>query len=276
MSYILDALRRADLERERGGVPGLHAQGLPPLTGEEPAAPRVSTWVWAAAVVGALLTGGLVWVLAQPEPPTAAPRVSASPAAQPSVRDQVPAMAQAPSVVTSQAPSVVTSQAPSVVTSQAPSVGPTQLPSRPALAAAPVPVLSPAPLPAPIAPLQPTTSTADKAALDLPREAAAASGPTPAATPRPSSPARNAASDSAPATPRIHALHELPEEVRRTIPALVVNGSVYSKNPADRFLIVNGQIVHESESVGPNIVLEQIGQRGAVLSTHGHRFEISY
>ena len=29
MSYILDALRRADAERSRGAVPSLHAQGLP-------------------------------------------------------------------------------------------------------------------------------------------------------------------------------------------------------------------------------------------------------
>ena len=29
MSYILDALRRADAERSRGAVPGLHAQGVP-------------------------------------------------------------------------------------------------------------------------------------------------------------------------------------------------------------------------------------------------------
>jgi general secretion pathway protein B len=75
---------------------------------------------------------------------------------------------------------------------------------------------------------------------------------------------------------RIYALHELPDPVRRSIPPLVVNGSVYSRNPADRFLIVNGQIVHESDSVAPGIVIEAIGQRAAVLNTLGHRFEISY
>ena len=29
MSYILDALRRAEAERGRGGVPGLHSQAVP-------------------------------------------------------------------------------------------------------------------------------------------------------------------------------------------------------------------------------------------------------
>ncbi|MBL0946487.1 MAG: hypothetical protein IBJ04_19410, partial [Hydrogenophaga sp.] len=34
MSYILDALRRADAERERGRVPGLHTQVPPTRTGD--------------------------------------------------------------------------------------------------------------------------------------------------------------------------------------------------------------------------------------------------
>ena len=34
MSYILDALRRADAERERGAVPGLHAQPVPPVSAD--------------------------------------------------------------------------------------------------------------------------------------------------------------------------------------------------------------------------------------------------
>ena len=76
--------------------------------------------------------------------------------------------------------------------------------------------------------------------------------------------------------PRLYAQHELPEEIRRGVPALVVNGSVFSKNPADRFLIINGQIVHEKEVVAPDVVLEQIKLRAAVLATKGYRFEITY
>ena len=43
MSYILDALRRAEAERGRGGVPGLHSQAVP-VPGAapfEPAAPDI-------------------------------------------------------------------------------------------------------------------------------------------------------------------------------------------------------------------------------------------
>jgi general secretion pathway protein B len=72
VSLILDALRRADSERERGAVPGLHAQPVPaaspvpaPREGQVP-------WMWviAAAVVG--LVAGLAWFIAVRQTPPAA------------------------------------------------------------------------------------------------------------------------------------------------------------------------------------------------------------
>ena len=39
MSYILDALRRADAERERGTVPSLHTQQFGVLPGDDEAPP---------------------------------------------------------------------------------------------------------------------------------------------------------------------------------------------------------------------------------------------
>lgn len=58
MSYILDALRRADAERERGRVPGLHAQAMPLRTGDaevSPRQPRRSRVSRTAVVAAALL-----------------------------------------------------------------------------------------------------------------------------------------------------------------------------------------------------------------------------
>ncbi|MFZ2650509.1 MAG: general secretion pathway protein GspB, partial [Burkholderiaceae bacterium] len=111
---------------------------------------------------------------------------------------------------------------------------------------------------------------------NAPREPPAAAAPPPQSAARAAEARGVAGSAASQAAPRIHALHELPEEVRRLIPSLVVNGSVYSKNPADRFLILNGQIVRESDTVAPDVVVEQIGLRSAVLSSLGFRFEISY
>ena len=58
MSYILDALRRADAERERGGVPGLHTQPTPTESDDDDAGTRargLRPWHW--VVIG--LAGGL-------------------------------------------------------------------------------------------------------------------------------------------------------------------------------------------------------------------------
>lgn len=73
MSLILDALRKADSERERETVPGLHTQPVPPLSLEEAAAPaRPKPWLWIGLGLGAGLLVSLVWYFVgrgAPQPP---------------------------------------------------------------------------------------------------------------------------------------------------------------------------------------------------------------
>ena len=58
MSYILDALKRADAERERGHIPGLHSRSAPTLDRPEPGRPR--RWLPASLIgLAILLAGGL-------------------------------------------------------------------------------------------------------------------------------------------------------------------------------------------------------------------------
>ena len=237
MSYILDALRRADSERERGTIPGIHAQPEPLLADEEPAPARVAPWVWGASALGVIvvLIGAFVWALMRPDPAAGRAVVQATPSL------PAPALPAPP------------------------------IPASPGLAA-PGPARIEPSLPAPVVP-KPRA---------VPPPAAAASAPAAAArrAPAAGSAADRAASSAGPAVPaeapRIYAQSELPEEIRRGVPALVVNGSVFAKNAADRFLIINGQIVHEKDTVAPDVVLEQIKQRAAVLLTKGYRFEITY
>ena len=78
MSYILDALKRADAERERGAVPGLHARPVAPLVA--PAADarkRLALTVATAVVLGGIATGLAFW-RAPAEPPVPAPAVAAT------------------------------------------------------------------------------------------------------------------------------------------------------------------------------------------------------
>src|SRR5205085_3782475 len=63
MSYILDALRKADAERERGSVPGLHTQPVPVTAADAPApggAPSPLLWGAGAFIVLAVV---IAWVV---------------------------------------------------------------------------------------------------------------------------------------------------------------------------------------------------------------------
>jgi general secretion pathway protein B len=63
MSYILDALRRAEAERDRGQVPGLHTQPVPPPAMPTAPARLRPALLWAGASVALLLLAALLWLL---------------------------------------------------------------------------------------------------------------------------------------------------------------------------------------------------------------------
>lgn len=214
MSYILDALRRAeaDRERERGQVPGLHSTA--PVAGAAAAA-RPRRWLpWAGA--GLLLLAGIgagSWWAGAPRDAALPPPPAATP---------LPAV-PAPAPVAEAAPA------------------PAAVPTAPVAAAPPAsasPYLPPAPPPLPVA---------------------ATPAPPPAAAP----PAAEAA---------IPRLAELPESTRRELPRLVISGSVYSDDPASRFVIINGEVMREGGKPGADLVLEKIAPRELVLRFRGQRF----
>ena len=61
MSYILDALRRADAERERGEVPGLHTQQFGVLPDDDEAPRRSPMLIGTIVVLVVALAGVLAW-----------------------------------------------------------------------------------------------------------------------------------------------------------------------------------------------------------------------
>ncbi len=81
MSYVLDALRKAESERERdrGQVPGLHAQPLPPIDAQ--ASRRGVSPVLAATLgaVAVLVVGTAAWWMSKPEPAAAPATTAVSP-----------------------------------------------------------------------------------------------------------------------------------------------------------------------------------------------------
>ena len=282
MSYILDALRRADSERESGTLPGLHTQPVPVSAADVEAERPSSIWRWLVALAFATLLGVVVWLLwsrpEAPEPPSAVNTVNAANAATaatasaPSSPAAAPGVSPAPpgGVSPSAAPSAAPSATPAPTASAREAAGPARRPA----AAAPAGTA-----PAATSPLTAATA-ASPAALpaDSPAIAArktAAPAPAPTAAAQPSTRGDTAAKASAPEA-RVLALSELPEEVRRGLPAITIGGSIYSRSAANRMLVINGQVFHEGDELMPALMLEQIKPKAAVLNFKGFRYEVSY
>ncbi|TWO72791.1 hypothetical protein FN976_04460 [Caenimonas sedimenti] len=233
MSYILDALRKADAERERDPARGIHAQPAALQHGAD--AGRRSRWPWIAGMTAGLAVAAALafW---RPAPPAASPPV-AGPITP--ITPSAPAPAPAPIPVPA-VPAAAVQPAPPPMPAAAPPAAPVAA-AGPAVAPRRVPVL-PASAPA----------AAPPGAMPLP----------PAAAPAPAE--------------RVVAFADLPPDVQRDLPKLVINGGVHSENAAQRMLVVGGQVMHEGAELAPGLVLEQIRPKAAVLRFRGMRYSVPY
>ena len=219
MSYILDALRKADAQRERDLTRGIHAQPVALSVPEESSSPVSRIWlVLAALVVGAALLALAMWWSGWPARPAALAVVTVAPALQ-------------------------------------------VAPVAPVTPAQPATEVVPAAPPAPPPPAAPP-------AREAPRPAPAVTA-YPPATAYPPPPA---ASDPS----RLLVLAELPADVQRELPKLAISGGVYSPTPAQRLLIVNGQVLNEGVEAAPGVLLEQIRPKTAVFNFRGYRYGTPY
>ena len=241
MSYILEALRKAEAERGRGSVPDLHAQLLPPGAPQAQAQvsrPAVSLWL-GLGIGLALLAFASWWVFGRDEPTPKPPPVAATLAPPP----------PAPAVLSAAPP-----QPAAPTASAAPA-----MPEQPAAASAPAAV------PRPVARTRTATAAGPSAkAPAVPQR-------------RDSSPAPAASVPAAepPAPPaRLPQLAELPADLRQQVPPLVVGGSVYSPQASARMVVINGQVFQEGSNLGSELRLEQVRPKTAVLSIRGQRFEL--
>jgi len=232
MSYILEALKKAQAERQLGEVPSVHAPAMQ-VGADAPAGGKLKTPMLAAmavmaAVIVALLA--LVWRKGEsPQPAPANPPAAATPVVAAPVT--VAPVTAAPAAI---APPVV---APSSVAAQAAGTPlPAALPS-PAAKPTAAPVASPAA--APVAAVKPPAS--------------ASSGEEVTQTAR-----------------------DLPEPIQRALPPIVVGGYIYSKDPADRLLLIDKVLRHEGEEVAPGLVLEKLLPKSAVFSFKGYRYRVPY
>ena len=245
MSYILDALKRADTERERGNVPGLHTRQLATPTGPTVPGARNSLWLAVAATVALGGIGVGLWLWQTP-PDTPRPVVLKPVVVQPPVNAPPPVAAMAPG--STPAPTAT----PAVTTTPRPTV------------AAPPPQVAALPvMPATVKPRPEPTRAAP----------AIAAPPKVKVKPEPVTPA------AAPATAALTAvplLSDLPEDLRRQVPALTITGAVYSENPAQRLLLVNNLVLAQGALAAPEVKLEEIQARSSVFSFRGTRFRVAH
>lgn len=190
MSFILDALQRAEAERERGAVPGLHARQVnsPIDAGGTDSRKGKGLAVFGIVALGLAAMIGWMWM---GNPPATVVTAASTP------------LVQTP------------------VSTPAPAVPPPQRPT--------------------------------------------------SAAKTPASPARKVAVAAAPTAPL---LSELPEDVRRQIPPLGISGAVYSANPAQRLLLVNGQVLGQGSQAAPDVVLVEIHSSSSEFSFRGTRFRV--
>lgn len=280
MSYILDALKRADSERERGAVPGLHTRhALPPVNqaghGRRPL-------IWLGAGAAALALGGLGAGLWLWQTPAGTVRLAAVEPAVPSPAEPAAPLAQT-QTVRAPAPPPVTAPSPPLSLAPPAVVGPRAAASLPSAVSKPAPTpmssASPADRPGQSSPgLAGKAATPEAVAAITPKPlpGAKASSTAPAPAPAPTAQAAPVVSAVQAASATLPLLGELPEAVRRQVPPLAITGSVYSENRAQRMLLVNNQVLSESSLAAPDVYLEEIRAKSSVFSFRGTRFRITH
>jgi len=94
-----------------------------------------------------------------------------------------------------------------------------------------------------------------------------------------SPPQSRPAAESAPRTPttappnnKIVPVRNLPADIKAKLTELKMTVHSYNEQPQLRFAVINNITVRESQSVHPDLKVEQITQNGVVLNCQGYRF----
>jgi general secretion pathway protein B len=65
---------------------------------------------------------------------------------------------------------------------------------------------------------------------------------------------------------------ELPYDIQQHIPIMEFSAHVYSTNPMQRSIVINGRFMEEGDNLGSDMVLNEITPQGAVFDFQGYRF----
>lgn len=237
MSYILDALNKAERERKRGAAPALESG---PIVTSDVSTPH-NPWPWIAllaVVFNAALAALLVWSSLQDKP---------------GVAEQAPVTA-------------VPTPPPAAATAPLNSAPPAE-PAAPPQPKDPLDTLRPAQPTAPKStiPLMTDAELQQQArSRELEEQAVAAQ----AAAPPPPEPR----DETPPPLETIPLQIELPPELQQALPPLRVDVHVFDDARANRFVMINLRRYREGDEIAPGLTLERVTKEGMVLIFRGERF----
>lgn len=263
MSYILDALKKAEQARSAGKAPDLftlQASDSPPR-----ARPL---WPWFLAGV-LILNAAALFFWSQIRAP-ASPLATPSPAPIPGPIAAAPA--SAPRAITPQSAAAAAGEASvdeGVATRSLPPVSVPQRQSRAAEKSVATPpgkaeVVATQAAPAP-KPETPPPVAASTVASTI-NQAPSLQTPPPAATAK-------AAKPELGQEQRVMALSELPPAVQQELPKMAISMHMYSGKPANRMASINDKTLHEGDELSPGLKLMEITADGMIFSYKGYRFK---
>jgi general secretion pathway protein B len=244
MSFILDALKKSESERQRQSGPGVFQPRI--------ASPRARFPLWAIAL-GLLLGVNLLvllWVMTRPDP---APETGA---AAPAAAATAPASAAAPAA----------GSAPVAAVPAATPIAATGTRFNPPLIVDPT-LGEDAGVPPGTAS---TGSPAPPGAAYNPNDYVPAQPGPPSAAANP--PVANTPAAATGGAPSNYATREALVARGQNVPEVALSLHVYDADPARRFVFVNGQRGRDGETLPNGLRIEQILPEGAVLSWTGNRF----
>jgi len=237
MSFILDALRKSDQQRQRGATPTLRSAQLVSASTREPRAPWLLYAGLAIVLAGAAFTIGWLrpW---QTEPPVAQAGTTApqSVAVKPS-EPMIPTRSVVAQVPEDPPPRTQASLAHDVQVPE--STPPKQDAIRTAKAEAP----------------RASAAKRTGSSQRIPEKPADGGKPAPAQE------------------EKVLTLAELPASVRQELPQMTITVHAYSRTPKDRLVGVNDKLLHEGDALTSDLVLERITPDGMIFSYKGTRFQ---
>ncbi len=232
MSYILDALKKSDQQRQRGMTPTLHTSQTNVIALQQP------VYLFYTVLAAILICAGIAIGWLRPwQPEQALPEVK----------------------------SILVK---STVVHAHPS-NPVLQPELPKISRLPIPgilLLPPTPKPVVLAQESPALKQ-DKPDQSIPKAVVKTLKAAVASAPEKTTPM-----EVAPDQREVWAMAELPASILQQIPKISISGLVYSGDHEGRLVGINDQLMREGDYLAPGLKLEQITPDGVIFSFRKYRF----